>query len=123
METLLLLAPIFDLGIISHARPSRRTVELEKLGLKKFFPNDLIFISTELGMWKTDKAIFEYAIGHSGHAPELILYSDDQAKYLPQAKEAGIEKLILFSEQKNPKYFTVKEFPEVLEYEWISELL
>lgn len=123
-ELLWKLQGVFGLGIITNARPSRRTIEIERLGLHQFIPQEHILISTEQGHSKPDREIYQKAIDVAGVDPGEIVYCDDKINFLESASKAGIGHLVLFSSTRSSKFFTVmKSALELTNYPPIAEVL
>lgn len=100
IESLEILSKSFKLGIISNAFPSRRTWDLPKFGLIKYF--DPIIISFEIGIHKPDRKIYEYAIKQTGLDPKEIMFVDDKIKNLVAAVSVGIDNCVFISDDIDP---------------------
>ncbi len=121
IESLELLSKSFRLGIISNAFPSRRTWDLPKFGLIKYF--DPIIISFEIGVHKPDRRIYEHAIKQTGLDPKDIMFVDDKIKNLVAAVSVGIDNCVLISDEieqtnKFPSVPNIKELTDLLSREY-----
>jgi HAD superfamily hydrolase (TIGR01509 family) len=103
-ETLERLSKKYKLGVLSNALPSRRHHELKIDDIDKYF--DVIIISSEEGVRKPNREIYEIAIKRSGCKKEEILFIDDKVSYLDGAVNAGIENVALFKTESE-KYETI----------------
>lgn len=74
----------YRLGVISNWDPSARPI-LERLGILGFF--EVTIISSEVGVSKPDRRIFEIALERAGVKPEECLYVGDN--YYDDAVGAG----------------------------------
>lgn len=108
-------------GLLSHAKKSgipvwclsndlsRWSVKLRKtLGIEQYLSGSII--SSDVGVRKPNKEIYEILIDSSGIKIEDILFVDDQEKNVTASREVGIES-ILFKQEKG--FSDVKE--------WISK--
>lgn len=112
-ETLAALYPHYGLGVLTNAMPSRRVHELTLNGIDQYFTS--IVISREIGSFKPDKKIYEYAIKQSHTNPENILFVDDIVEYLDAAKNADIGQCILFSiYESSDTYPMISSFEQIL---------
>jgi HAD superfamily hydrolase (TIGR01509 family) len=103
-ETLERLSKKYKLGVLSNALPSRRHHELKIDNIDKYF--DVVIISSEEGVRKPNREIYEIAIEKSGYKKEEILFIDDKVSYLDGAVNAGIENVALFKTESE-KYETI----------------
>jgi HAD superfamily hydrolase (TIGR01549 family) len=65
------------LGIITNGPTEHQLKKIELLGLSKYIPRDLIFISDEVGVAKPNPAIFNEAEKKIMYAPKELLYVGD----------------------------------------------
>jgi epoxide hydrolase-like predicted phosphatase len=94
----------FDYGVIEYANELRKKYPLALLSnsessylrniliekdLEKLF--DVILISSEIGVAKPDKEMFEMALSKLGVAPEEVVFIDDQQKNIDAAEKLGIK--------------------------------
>jgi len=110
-ETLERLSKKYKLGVLSNALPSRRHHELKIDNIDQYF--DVIIISSEEGVRKPNRGIYEIAIEKSGCKKKDILFIDDKETFLDGAVDAGIENVILFKTESN-KYTTMNSFEELM---------
>jgi HAD superfamily hydrolase (TIGR01509 family) len=103
-EALERLSKKYKLGVLSNALPSRRHHELKIDNIDKYF--DVVIISSEEGVRKPNREIYEIAIEKSGYKKEEILFIDDKVSYLDGAVNAGIENVALFKTESE-KYETI----------------
>lgn len=96
----------YRLGIITNARPSRRLI-ISQLGLNEYFDPKNIFISREIGLFKTDTRIYQKVIKETNCNLEESIYLDDKEEYLKNAAEAGFQRLYLISKEKVEARFKV----------------
>lgn len=76
----------YHLGIMSNGRPSRRRI-LKQLCIKKYFADELIFISDELGRYKPNYEFYQYV---SEQNPDTtITLCDDELSNLEVAQRLG----------------------------------
>lgn len=120
IPTLEKLSKCFKIGILTNSRPSRRTVEISRMGLDRYCDPDLIIISREVGYDKPDKRIYELAIQRTKVDPKNIVFCDNKVELLEAAEECGIKELILFTEN-NDKYFCVDRFSQILDHPFIKD--
>ncbi len=80
------LKPLYDLGIITNGRPSRRIV-MKNLGILNFFIPDLIYISDEMGASKPDLEISKIVKGREFY--DQVILVDDEENNLFMAKSFG----------------------------------
>lgn len=78
------LNKLYNLGIFTNGRPSRRRV-LENLYIDEYFKKNLIFISDEIGLSKPDKKAFLY-VENKINTKDLI-YIDDELENIKVARE------------------------------------
>ena len=109
-EALKRLSKRYQLGVLSNALPSRRDHELKIDNIDQYF--DVIIISSEEGVRKPNKEIYEIAIEKSGVNKEDILFIDDKDTYLDGAVEAGIENVVLFKTESD-RYRTINSIKEL----------
>lgn len=78
-------------GIISNGFGPFQREKLQVLGLGRFFPEDALFFSSEIGLCKPDPSIFKAALDRLGASPrEAFFVGDSPATDLPGAIEAGL---------------------------------
>ncbi|UJF34704.1 HAD family hydrolase [Paenibacillus hexagrammi] len=65
------------LGIITNGPHDMQEAKLEKLGLKRFFQADRVWISNAVGVAKPDPRIYQMALDHFGVSPEDALFVGD----------------------------------------------
>jgi HAD superfamily hydrolase (TIGR01549 family) len=65
------------LGIITNGPTEHQLMKIELLGLKKYIPRDLMFISDEVGAAKPNPAIFNAAAKKVVYSPKALLYIGD----------------------------------------------
>jgi putative hydrolase of the HAD superfamily len=108
----------YKLGMVSNAFPSRRIHELRKNGITKFIPEENIFLSAEIGVWKPNPGIFTIALERLGINGEETVFIDDRLQYLKAAEKAGIKYFIHVShsvEQKeHPTIKSIIDLPKVI---------
>jgi putative hydrolase of the HAD superfamily len=93
-ENLERLSKKYRLGVLSNSLPSRRHHELKIDNIDKYF--DPIIISSEVGVRKPNRKIYEIAIERSEFKPNEILFVDDKVSSLNGAIESGIENVVLY---------------------------
>jgi HAD superfamily hydrolase (TIGR01549 family) len=117
LESLESLSDKFKLGILSNAPPSRRHHELKIQGLYKYF--DHIFISKEIGLYKPNPEIYQYALERIGYSEDEVLFVDDKIDYLQGAENAGLSNLILYlkndKSEEEVNYPTIQNLKELVE--------
>jgi HAD superfamily hydrolase (TIGR01509 family) len=109
-ENLETLSKTYKLGVLSNAVPSRRHHELKIENIDKYF--DQIIISSEEGVRKPNRRIYEIAIERSGVNKNEILFIDDKVEFLDGAVDAGIVNVVLFK-TKSDKYPTIDSMKEL----------
>ncbi len=113
------LSKKYILGLITNSYPSRRVYELKPLHIDKIFDEDKIIISSEIGLWKPDKGVFELALKKSGFTGDNVLYVDNDSLNLNAAKSGGINNLILITKKMNtakyPVINDVNKLPSLLD--------
>jgi putative hydrolase of the HAD superfamily len=88
VEVLEILAPRFDLAVVSNFDGRLRMI-MEQLGVSRFFSR--VFLSSELGADKPDPAIYQRALRLSGFAPNETLHvGDDPVRDWKGAEAAGL---------------------------------
>jgi putative hydrolase of the HAD superfamily len=88
------LSKKYRLGVLSNSLPSRKHHELKIDDIDRYF--DQIIISSEEGVRKPNRKIYEIAIESSGFKPNEILFIDDKVSSLKGAVESGIENVVLY---------------------------
>lgn len=89
----------YELGIITNAFPSRRYFDLKVASLDKYF--DPIIITSEEGLGKKEKRLYEIALEKVGISPEESMFVDNKLSYLRTAQKAGINYLVLIDREEN----------------------
>jgi len=92
-----------NLYILSNGLPSRR-LEIENLRLDRYF--NKIFVSSEIGLEKPDKKIYEYVLNDLGMMPFNTAFVDDQINCVEAASLLGI------------KSFRIKRGSETVASQW-----
>jgi HAD superfamily hydrolase (TIGR01549 family) len=67
----------YQLGIITNGPTEHQLKKIEILGLEKYIPRDLIFISDEVGAAKPNPEIFDVAANTIAFSPRELLYVGD----------------------------------------------
>ncbi|KUK76593.1 MAG: HAD-superfamily hydrolase, subfamily IA, variant 1 [candidate division WS6 bacterium 34_10] len=111
-ENLKRLSKNYKLGVLSNSLPSRRHHELKIDDIDKYF--DQIIISSEVGVRKPNKEIYEIAIEKSGFKKDEILYIDDKESYLNGALDAGIQNVVLYKTESK-KYPSIDSMVNLIE--------
>lgn len=96
-ETLDELCKSHNLAIISNALPSRRFHELRFENIDQYFYP--IVISTEVGIHKPARALFEYALMLSGAQPKDSYFVDDNLDNINTAIELGFKKVFHITQE------------------------
>lgn len=109
-ETLERLSKKYKLGVLSNALPSRRHHELKIDNVDQYF--GVIIISSEEGLRKPNREIYEIAIDKSGCKKEEILFIDDKKSFLDGALEAGIRNVLLFK-TRSDRYRTIDSMKDL----------
>ena len=91
----------YRIGAITNALPSARENEIKDLGLDKLF--EVIVISAEVGSEKPDRKIYNYAVKRVGVKKKDILLVDDLPENLEGAIKAGIDNVVLVSNDSKCK--------------------
>jgi putative hydrolase of the HAD superfamily len=111
-ENLERLSKNYKLGVLSNSLPSRRHHELKIDDIDRYF--DQIIISSEVGVRKPNRKIYEIAIERSGFKKDEILFIDDKESYLDGAVDAGIENVVLYKTESK-KYPTIDSMDNLKE--------
>ena len=79
------------LGIISSGLGIKQAEKLVRLELYRYFDNDLIFITDEIGIGKRNPELFKTACSRAGAEPSSALHAgDNPATDIDTAHEAGL---------------------------------
>ncbi len=77
----------YILGIVTNGRPSRREI-IKQLKIEKYFDQNMIFISDEIGHSKPNKKFFNYVL-HKIESDVEIILCDDENRNIDYAKGIG----------------------------------
>ncbi len=103
----------YRMGAITNALPSRRENEIKDLGLDKYL--EVIVISKETDFEKPNPEIYKYAAKQAGVKEKEMLFVDDILKNLDGAVKAGVDNVVLVSDDcSSKKYPCVKNISELI---------
>ena len=105
VEYIKALGQSYKLVLLSNALASWLRKILTKHNLEELF--DLVIISSEVGMIKPDKKIFDLALERIGVKAEEAIFIDDNEKNTDGAKSVGIN-AVVFCDLEELKYKIAK---------------
>ncbi len=100
VEIIKKLKPIYKLGICSNSPSNFIRTILKKHHLTNLF--DKIVISSECGITKPDRKIYELILKNLSAKPEKSIFVNDNPTHIKSAKNIGM-KTVLFSSPENLK--------------------
>ena len=106
------------LGMVTNGNSQLQNTKLDTAGIRDLF--DMAVVSDDIGIWKPDKGIFEYAMKTLGVTPEESLFvGDHPINDIQGALGAGMHAVWVdygsFAGQATPGVKSVKNVRELLE--------
>ncbi|SES31102.1 HAD family hydrolase [Salisediminibacterium halotolerans] len=121
----LLQSANIQIGLITNGPGEHQRRKIEALGLSAWIPEELQFISEEIGLTKPDTAVFHYVNEKSGTLPEQSVYvGDNWINDIEPAKHSGWQ-AVWFNDRhlQQPKSVepdaVATSFAEL--YDWLNE--
>ncbi|MBR2589913.1 MAG: HAD family hydrolase [Clostridia bacterium] len=107
----------YMLGMVTNGNSLLQNTKLDTAGIRDLF--DMAVVSDDIGIWKPDKGIFEYAMRTLGVTPEQSLFvGDHPLNDIQGALGAGMHAVWVdygsFAGQATPGVTAVKNVSEIL---------
>lgn len=121
------------LGVITAGLKAKQMEKILRLGLDRWVDQDLIFITDQLGMEKTNPNLYKYASDVAGFSPTSCLHVGDHPfRDIDTAKETGFQaiwhrgsgKYSSLNPRSNPDFIcdSLSELKAILEKNYLSEI-